>query len=72
MLGAHFDSRAAATGATDNADRQRRDDGSDADPQSDRREAAAHDPHRAVGRRRAGAARLARLRRASTSPTRRR
>ena len=42
--------------------RQRGDDGSDAHPQGDRREAAAHDSHRAVGRRGTGAARLARLR----------
>ena len=47
-------------------DRQRRglgrDDGGDADPEGDRREAAADDPHRPLGRRGAGAARLARVR----------
>ena len=42
--------------------RLRGDDGGDADPQGDRREAEAHGARRAVGRRGAGAARLARLR----------
>ena len=62
MLGAHFDSHAGATGATDNAT------GIAAMMEAMRIlkalgvEAAPHDPHRALGRRRAGAARLARLR----------
>ena len=62
MLGAHFDS----WHAVDRRDRQRRrlgrDDGSDAHPQAERREAAPHRAHRPVDRRRAGADRLARLR----------
>ena len=48
-------------------DRLRGDDGSGADPQGDRRQAAADDSRRAVERRRAGAARIAGLRRSSTS-----
>ena len=53
-------------------DRQRRrhDDrhGGDADPEGDRRAAAAHDSRRAVGRRRAGAARIEGLGRSSIWP----
>ena len=62
ILGAHFDSVAAATGATDNAT------GSAAMMEAmrilkaDRREAAPDDSRRALGRRRGGAARIARLR----------
>ena len=51
MLGGHLDSWHSATGATDNADRLRDDDGGGADPEGDRRRAAAHDPRRAVERR---------------------
>ena len=58
MLGAHFDSWHTRHGR----DRQRRrlggDDGSDAHPEDERRQAAAHGAHRAVGRRGAGAARV--------------
>ena len=58
LLGAHFDSVAAV----DRRHRQRhrigRDDGGDADPEGGRRQAAPHDPHRALGRGRAGAARV--------------
>ena len=62
MLGAHFDSVAAATGATDNATGLGRDDGGDAHPEGDRRQAAPHDPDRALGRGGGRAARLPRLR----------
>ena len=65
MLGAHFDSWHAGTGATDNAA------GSAVMMEAMRIlkqsgvQAAPHGPHRAVGRRGAGAARLARLRHAA-------
>ena len=78
MLGGHFDTWHAATGATDNGVRRRGDDGSDAHPQGDGRQAAPHRAHRPVGRRGAGPARLARVRgralrrAASRSPRRRR
>ena len=62
LLGAHFDSVAHSPGATDNATGFGGDDGGDANPEGDRRQAAAHDPDRALGRRRRGAARVARVR----------
>ena len=58
MIGGHLDSWHTGVGATDNADGIDDGDGGDADPEGDRRAAAAHHPRRAVGRRRAGAARI--------------
>ena len=58
MVGAHLDSWHAGTGATDNA-AGARGDGGGAHPQGAGRQAPAHDPHRPLERRGAGAARLA-------------
>ncbi len=70
MLGGHLDSWHAATGATDNAIGCAVVDGSRAHSESDRHQAAAHDSCCALERRRAGAARIARLRsRSSSAPS---
>ena len=58
MLGAHFDSWHAGTGATDNAAGVGGDDGGDADSEDLGRAAAAHGAPRALDGRGAGAARL--------------
>ena len=63
MLGGHLDSWHSGTGATDNGAGVRGRAGGDADPEGDRRPAAADDPRRAVDRRRAGLFRIGRLRR---------
>ena len=70
MIGGHLDSLAHRRRR--HRQRRRRDDGdgSDADPEGDRRAAAADDSRGAVGRRRAGAARLEGLGRGSISPAR--
>ena len=62
MLGAHFDSWHASTGATDNGAGVGGDDGGDADPQAERRHAAAHGSHRLVDGRGTGADRIAPVR----------
>ena len=62
LLGAHFDSVAASTWRDRQRHWIRRDDGGDADPQSDWRQATADDQDRVVGRRGAGPDRFTRLR----------
>ncbi|MBK6309008.1 MAG: M28 family peptidase [Gemmatimonadetes bacterium] len=64
LIGGHFDSWHAGTGATDNATGSAAMMGA-AHPQDVRRAAAPHDSHRALGRRRAGAAGIARIRQAA-------
>ena len=49
LLGAHFDSHPYATGATDNATGSGGDDGSAADSEGGRRQAASNDPRRRCG-----------------------
>ena len=62
MLGAHFDSWHGVDRRHRQCRRIGRDDGSDADPEAVGPQAAAHGADRAVGRRRAGADRLTRIR----------
>ena len=69
MLGGHLDSWHSGTGATDNGAGVRRGAGGHADPQDDRRAAAADDPRRPVDRRRAGLLRIGRATSNATSAT---
>ena len=72
MLGAHFDSWHARHRRHRQRGRLGGHDGGDADPEGQRRAAAADRAHRSVGRRRAGPARLARLRDPALRRSRRR
>ena len=65
MVGAHLDSWQRRHRRDGQRRRLRRRDGSHADPEGPEREAAPHDPHRALDGRGAGALRLARLRRSA-------